>query len=190
MEPNIVRVIDAVWIALGILWWAGAATAKQNARTEPPMSRLVHLVIMVSAFAMLFYPPLRIGVLAMRWLPDTAVTGYTGLAITLAGAAFAIWARLYIGRNWSANVTIKQDHELVRGGPYAVVRHPIYSGLLLAVLGTAVALGEVRGLIAFVLALIGWRMKSLVEEKFMAEQFGDEYGKYKRKVKALIPFIF
>ncbi len=189
MEQSTARVIDGIWIALALLWWAGASTAKQNARTEPVLSRLVHLVIMIVAFAMLFYPPLRVGVFASRWLPDSAITGYAGLAITLGGAVFAIWARLYIGRNWSVNVTVKQDHELVRGGPYAVVRHPIYSGLLLAVLGTAVAFGEVRGLIAFVMALIGWRMKSLVEEKFMAEQFGAEYEKYRREVKALVPFV-
>ena len=173
----------------GILWLAAASTAKQDKRAEPAGSRMVHLAVMLAAFGLLFYPPLRTGFLRARWLPESPLTAYAGLAITLAKAFFAIWARLYIGRNWSANVTIKQDHELMRGGPYAAVRNPIYSGLLLAVFGTAVAFGEVRGLIAFALAMAGWRMKSLVEEKFMAEQFGAQVSKYKREVKALIPFV-
>ena len=178
-----------MWIGLAILWLAGASTAKRDKRAEPAGSRLGHLVLMILPLRCSFIQLLRVGVLADRWLPESPATAYAGLAITLGGAGFATWARLYIGRNWSAKVTIKQDHELVRGGPNAVVRHPIYSGLLMAVLGTAVAFGEVRGLVAFVLASIGWRMKSLVEEKFMMEQFGVEYEKYKREVKALIPFV-
>jgi protein-S-isoprenylcysteine O-methyltransferase Ste14 len=111
------------------------------------------------------------------------------LALTLAGAGFAIWARAYLGRNWSAIVTIKEDHRMVRSGPYALVRHPIYSGFLLALLGSALALGEVRGLVAVALAFLAWWFKSRLEEQFMEQRFGAEYAVYKRRVKALIPFV-
>ena len=93
-------------------------------------------------------------------------------------------------RNWSSNVTVKVNHELRRHGPYAFVRHPIYSGLLLGLFGTALAIGEMCDRSGFALAFIGWRTKSLVEERFMQEQFGDRYSLYKREVKALIPFVY
>jgi protein-S-isoprenylcysteine O-methyltransferase Ste14 len=98
--------------------------------------------------------------------------------------------RALLGSNWSATVTVKQHHELIRRGPYAIVRHPIYSGFLLGVLGTALALGEVRGLVALALAFAGWYLKARNEEQFLVEQFGDAYVGYRRNVKQLIPFVF
>jgi protein-S-isoprenylcysteine O-methyltransferase len=95
-----------------------------------------------------------------------------------------------LGSNWSARPTIKQDHTLVRSGPYRLVRHPIYTGILLALLGTAIYMGEIRALIGTVAALIAFKVKSLLEETFMTEQFGAEYTKYKQQVKALIPFVW
>jgi protein-S-isoprenylcysteine O-methyltransferase Ste14 len=101
----------------------------------------------------------------------------------------AVWARVFLGANWSATVTIKQDHEIIRNGPYALVRHPIYSGFLLGMLGTAIAIGEVRGLIAWGLAFLGWWLKLQTEERFLLEQFGTQYLKYRKETKALIPFV-
>jgi protein-S-isoprenylcysteine O-methyltransferase len=95
-----------------------------------------------------------------------------------------------LGGNWSASVTVKQDHRLVRRGPYTIVRHPIYTGLLLALLGTAVALGELRGLLGVVVAFAAWRAKSRMEEAFMRQEFGLEYATYQGEVKALVPFIY
>jgi protein-S-isoprenylcysteine O-methyltransferase Ste14 len=103
-------------------------------------------------------------------VPDTAAVGWIGAALTVAGIAFATWARFHIGRNWSGFVTVKEGHTLVRTGPYALVRHPIYTGLLLAVLSTAIVHGAVKGLIGFALLLIEWKRKSLVEERLMIEK--------------------
>ena len=102
----------------------------------------------------------------------------------------AIWARFVLGRNWSGTVTVKQDHELVRSGPYALVRHPIYSGLLLAFLGTAVARGDLAALLGVALAAATLHFKTATEESFMTEQFGAGYMEYKREVKSLIPFVW
>jgi protein-S-isoprenylcysteine O-methyltransferase len=139
---------------------------------------------------LLFTRKLSVGFLGWRFVRESSFIEYAGFAITVAGALLAVWARVYIGRNWSSNVTIKQNHELIQGGPYALVRHPIYSGLLLATLGTAITIGEVRGLIALPLSFAGWQMKSMVEERFMREQFGRQYVDYERRVRALIPFVY
>ena len=101
----------------------------------------------------------------------------------------AIWARVALGRNWSGTVTIKQYHQLIRTGPYSVVRHPIYSGLLLALLGTALAVGETRGLVALAGAFLMGIFKARTEERFMIEQFGSQYEDYRKRTKALVPFI-
>jgi protein-S-isoprenylcysteine O-methyltransferase Ste14 len=115
--------------------------------------------------------------------------GAVGLSVTMTGVAFSIRARLTLGRNWSGTVQVKENHELVRRGPYRIVRHPIYSGLLLAMLGTAIAFGGWLGYLGFAVVLFAWKQKSLTEERFMSEQFGDDYACYKAKVKALIPGV-
>jgi protein-S-isoprenylcysteine O-methyltransferase Ste14 len=114
---------------------------------------------------------------------------WTGLVLTALGIGFTIWARLWIGGNWSGTITIKEEHELIQNGPYAIVRHPIYSGFLMALLGTAIVQGEVRALLGFPLAVLGWGLKLRMEESFMTQQFGSAYLDYKRRVKALVPFV-
>jgi protein-S-isoprenylcysteine O-methyltransferase Ste14 len=114
---------------------------------------------------------------------------WTGLVITAMGIAFSVWARLWIGRNWSGTVTIKEQHELIQNGPYGLVRHPIYSGFLLAFLGTAITVGELHGLMGFPMVVLGWGLKARLEESFMTQQFGPAYLDYKRRVKSLVPFV-
>jgi protein-S-isoprenylcysteine O-methyltransferase Ste14 len=190
MAPDIWRWIESAWLLVGIYWLVAALWAKPAARRERLLTRGVHLAIMTLACVLLFSNSARVGVLGACLLPEFAGIGWAGLCLTVAGCAFAVWARTWLGRNWSATVTRKQDHELVRSGPFAVVRHPIYAGLLLAILGTALALGQVRGLVALALAFVGWFTKARTEEQFLVEQFGDRYLRYRCEVKQLIPFIF
>jgi len=178
MPAPVYGYIEWIWAAVGVVWLIGTLVSKQTARREPTSSRLLHMAIMVAVFALPFSARLHVGPLAWRFVPDSPVIAWTGLALTAAGCAFAIWARLLLGGNWSSSVTVKQDHRLIRRGPYAIVRHPIYSGFLLGLLGTALAL-----------ASIGWRMKSRREEAFMTAEFGAEYTRYQREVKALSPFV-
>ncbi len=110
-------------------------------------------------------------------------------ALTFAGIAFAIWARVWIAGNWSSDVTLKRDHELIVSGPYACVRHPIYTGILLALTGTTLAVGELRGLLAVVLACAAFWRKLGIEEAVMRRQFGEAYVRYAERVPALIPFV-
>jgi protein-S-isoprenylcysteine O-methyltransferase Ste14 len=109
--------------------------------------------------------------------------------IVVAGAAFTVWARITLGRNWSAEVTFKQDHELIESGPYALARHPIYTGLIVMALGTAINYGRAIGF-ALLLSLCGgtwWKARQ--EERVMSNHFPDAYAAYKTRVRAIIPFL-
>ena len=173
----------------GIIWLAGSLVSKRAVRRQTGSSRLVQIAIVTLGFGLVFSGRFAIGPLAWRFVPLSPPIAWAGLVLTGIGCAFAVWARLYLGRNWSGTVTVKENHELIRSGPYAIVRHPIYSGGLLALFGTALAVGELRGLIGVALTLVGWRMKLRLEEAFMAGQFGAAYTRYQREVKALIPFV-
>jgi protein-S-isoprenylcysteine O-methyltransferase Ste14 len=184
------QLIRWAWCAMFAVWLIGALTTKRAVRRYSRFSRIVETVVLIVAYVLIFDPNLNAGFLDARVVPATPPARILGVALTFAGLLFAIWARFRLGRNWSGAITIKQDHELIRTGPYRMVRHPIYSGLLLGLLGTAIAFGQVRDFIAVLLAAVAWRLKSLVEEQYMTEQFGDEYTNYKRDVKALVPFIW
>jgi protein-S-isoprenylcysteine O-methyltransferase len=190
MPFNVHQGIRGAWIAIGLIWLVSAFSTKRTARRQGLGTLLVHVCLLGLVFDLLFSDLFRRGFLRWRFVEDLGAIGWAGFAITVAGIAFAIWARLYIGRNWSGTVTVKQDHELVRNGPYSLVRHPIYSGLSLAILGTALAVGEVRGLLAFALLVFEFKRKSLLEERFMIEQFGAQYMQYRREVKSLVPFVW
>jgi protein-S-isoprenylcysteine O-methyltransferase Ste14 len=128
------------------------------------------------------------GVLTLRLWPRAFGVYLLGLALLVAGLGVAVWARAYLGRNWSGTVSVKEGHELIRTGPYAYVRHPIYTGLLAAVLGTAIASGTVRAALGFLIILAALARKLRAEEVFMRETFPDEYPRYSAEVPALIPF--
>jgi protein-S-isoprenylcysteine O-methyltransferase Ste14 len=114
----------------------------------------------------------------------------TGLLAVLMGVAFSVWARLMLGDNWSNRVTVKENHTLVRRGPYRIVRHPIYSGILLGMLGSALQRGGIRCFVGVLICGFSFWLKTQAEERFMVQSFGEEYLQYRRKVKALAPFLF
>jgi protein-S-isoprenylcysteine O-methyltransferase Ste14 len=178
-----------LWLAWLAYWMVAAANVKAVRRREPFATRFGHIALSVLAAALLAFPDRRLTWLDQRFLPPTMIAYWLGLIMLAVGIAFAVWARHDLGRNWSGTVTVKQDHELIRSGPYRLVRHPIYTGLLLAILGTAVAFGEWRGLLAFGLLTGSLLLKLRIEERFMGESFPDEYARYRAEVPALIPFI-
>lgn len=190
MHPPVRILIEILWGTAGVVWFVGSLTAKRTARAQSSSSRLLHISIGALAFIVGFTKPFAFAPLTQPFVPDSPAVAYTGVLLTLAGVGLAIWARVFLGGNWSGTVTVKEHHSLVKNGPYAIVRHPIYSGLLLALLGTAVAFRELRILIAAGLALVMYAMKVNMEEKFMIEEFGAEYQEYRRRVKALIPFVY
>ena len=195
MTPDLLALIyrwlfPALWMAWAFYWWLTSADVKETTRREPLLSRVLHLGPMLVAAAILWSPRLPVPGLNERFMPWAPWEYWAGVAVTLAGLAFAVWARRHIGRNWSAIVTLKQDHELVTSGPYALVRHPIYTGLLFGFLGSAIALGQWRGLLAVAIVYLALLRKYKLEERWMRERFGIAYDAYRARVKALVPFIF
>jgi protein-S-isoprenylcysteine O-methyltransferase Ste14 len=137
---------------------------------------------------LIIWPRLPVPWLSEALLPDVPARYWLALALVAAGLGFTVWARLHLGRNWSGTVTQKQGHELVRSGPYALVRHPIYTGLLAALLGSAIALGEPRGFLGVFIVLGAFWRKLRIEEGFMRELFPGQYARYMTEVPALVPF--
>ena len=184
-------VLNALWILFVAYWIWSARKVKGASRTEPAWSRLLKYWLPLVVAALLLEPGRLYGggVLGARFLPAAGWAAPLGMVMTLAGLLFACWARHVLGSNWSAVVQLKQDHELIERGPYRHVRHPIYTGLLLAFLGTAVALGEWRGLLALTIVAVSFWRKLRLEERWLGEQFGAPYADYMRRVKALIPGI-
>ena len=182
----------AMWSCWGVYWLVSAVGNKRIAKRESALSRLMHLGPLVVAFVLVASPRLSLSLLSQRFLPEAQwrVWFWLGALITAAGLLLAVWARVHLGRNWSASVTVKEQHEHITSGPYGLVRHPIYAGLLLGFLGTALAIGEWRGLLALFIVFASLWPKLRREERFMDEQFGDAYASYKRRVSALIPFVF
>lgn len=182
--------LTALWMVWAAYWWTQSRRVKSTARRESSLSRWLHIGPLMTAALLLWAPSLPLSFLEDRWLPVSAWQLLAGAALTVAGLGFTVWARRHLGRNWSVMVTIKQDHELVTSGPYAWVRHPIYTGLLLAFAGSALALGEWRGVLALALATWALGRKLRLEERWLREQFGPVYQAYSERVAALLPFVY
>jgi protein-S-isoprenylcysteine O-methyltransferase Ste14 len=183
------KLIGILWAAWAIYWFVAASRVKQNRREESALSRAGHIVPLGIAAWLLWTPALPHNFLGARFLPAAPATYWAGVFIVAFGLLFAIWARNVLGRNWSGIVTLKQDHELIRTGPYRYVRHPIYTGLLIAFAGSAIARGEWRGLLALAIVFAALWRKLKLEERWMVETFGDAYLRYRAEVRALIPFV-
>lgn len=180
-------IIRGAWLVLVFYWLAVSITKKAARKRQPSAERIAHVIYMAIASIFLWKEDPRFGPLNNSFLPDTLFKAWVGAAITVLGVAFAIWARWHIGRNWSAEVTIKKDHKLIRTGPYAHIRHPIYTGLLLAALGTAIAIGEYRALVSLVLLTAGFIFKAKREENFLAGEFGPAFEEHKLHTGFFLP---
>jgi protein-S-isoprenylcysteine O-methyltransferase Ste14 len=178
-----------LWLAWLAYWIIAARNVKPTRRRESLTSRLMTIIPTALAAMLLALRAQKQTWLHARFLPQTMASYWLGLLMVVLGLAFAVWARAYLGRNWSGTVTVKEDHELIRTGPYGIVRHPIYTGLLFAILGTATAFGEWRGLLAFGFLTVAFVFKLRREERFMSESFPNEYRRYRAEVPALIPFF-
>lgn len=179
----------AMWVGYLAYWWGMSTNVKETERQESAASRLVRLVSIVCAAVLLWLPRAPLRLLNERFLPLGVWCFWSGAALTAGGMLFSVWARRYLGKNWSQAVTLKEGHELITSGPYALVRHPIYTGLLLAFVGCAVARGEWRGLLAVALVFGALWRKLRLEETWMRVQFGEPYEAYSRQVAALVPYI-
>lgn len=182
--------LAVIWTVFGILWVLPGLFGKRTIQRQAGGQRILQLALLAGAYVLLVNPSLGWDLLNRRVVPEGRATTVAGYGLLAAGMLFAGWARVFLGGNWSANVTLKQDHTLVRSGPYRFVRHPIYTGLLAAMLGTAVVFGALRCFVGVIVAAIAWKLKSIHEEAFMVQQFGQQYQRYRMEVKGLVPYIW
>jgi protein-S-isoprenylcysteine O-methyltransferase Ste14 len=191
MIPFIEHWVSIFWLAFTILWVAAAFTSKRSVQVQSGGSRLLQAGLVVIGVALIFNFGnwLERGWLAVRVVPESTPVVVGGAILTVVGMFFSVWARLTLGRNWSGLVTIKQDHELIQRGPYNIVRHPIYTGMLVGMLGTAFIYGIARCFVGVPLVGLAFWLKMQIEERFMVQQFGARYVHYRQQVRALIPFV-
>ena len=179
--------IECCWIAWVVYWVAMAFTTKPTVERRGFIGyRLVAGILIVGLVAAgrLFHVSSQ----SQLWQTMLAL-GLVTDCIVVAGAAFTVWARITLGRNWSAEVTFKQDHELIESGPYALARHPIYTGLIVMALGTAINYGRAIGFGLLVALCGGLWWKARQEERMMSRHFPGAYAEYKTRVRAIIPFV-
>jgi protein-S-isoprenylcysteine O-methyltransferase Ste14 len=189
MKTFFQAIIPALWLSWLAFWALAARKTKETARQESTRSRLLHHLPLIAGGVVLASSHMLGPAMEARFHAHTFDWFLIGLALVVAGLAFSVAARIWLGRNWSGTVTLKKDHELIQSGPYSLVRHPIYTGLLLALMGTTIVIGRWRALAALPLLLAGIVYKINVEERFMRAQFGDAHARYRAKVKALVPFV-
>lgn len=181
---HVVEVVFAVgWAVFWVGWLAAAFFMK---RERIPWSHELRIRVVVLVLAIIL---IRVGVFRGHSLNTDPARAALGLVLFVSGLGFAIWARVNIGRNWGTPMSRKDEPELVSTGPYRLVRHPIYSGILVAGIGTAVALSW-WWLIIVALAGVYFVYSATVEERYLTEQFPDAYPVYRRSTKMLVPFVF
>jgi protein-S-isoprenylcysteine O-methyltransferase Ste14 len=173
---------------VGIAFWILSAFSVKRTREQQPLPHRLFYFVLTAAAAILLNGSARITNWNRAVLPHTVVTGIPGDFLLFLGLFVAIWARITLGGNWSARVTLKENHELVQRGPYRVVRHPIYSGLLLMILATAILIGQVGGFVVLAFCSCGLWVKLRWEEALLIKHF-PEYSEYMRRTTALVPFV-
>ena len=174
-------IATGVWGVWWVVWFVTSFTAKKKVSQKRDASQILSIIFLVAAFSMMFN--------GNRGAQTSTVAGVTGLIVMGVSILFCIRARFELGRNWSGTIAVKQDHELVIRGPYRIVRHPIYTGLLGGFIGMAIIVGGWLAWLSVIAGLIAFLIRIPQEEKLMIELFGDRYLQYKNRTKTLIPFV-
>jgi protein-S-isoprenylcysteine O-methyltransferase Ste14 len=188
MKSQFTAVAYLSWLALCLVWLPGYFKSKRVSRAPNLALQIPNSILLMVGFVLLFT---QIHPLSLQITPRNAFFGIIGVVLDLAGVGFAIWARLVLGTNWSGIVaTTKQGHELIQTGPYAIVRHPIYAGMVLAAAGTALTMGTLASYAGFAALLVALMIRVSIEEKLMGEQFGETHEEYRRQTSKLVPFVW
>ena len=175
------------WAAWAILWAAMAFFSKSNKRRESPGQRLQHVIPAMLGFLLLFREGVGSPWFTRAIFPDDPVLMLVCVALTMLGLLFSVWARLALGSNWSGTVTIKANHQLIRRGPYRFIRHPIYTGMLTALLTTAITQRLVSGVLGFAVVYFALYRKAQREESFLSQEFGDAFAEHQRHTGMFLP---
>ena len=179
--------VELPWTIFVIYWIVGAIKTRATRESESAASRTAILLIEIAGYGLIFSDSAGIGFLGTRFMPRTWATAILGVVLTWSGIGLAIWARYHLAEYWSARITIKEDHQLIRTGPYTHLRHPIYSGLVLATIGSALVIDKWRCVLGVCLVLIGYCFKAMKEETMLSRQFGDAFREHREHTGFLIP---
>lgn len=177
--------VSWIWSVLMLVWLAMWFSMKRAKKLETPWERVQHIVPVLAAFWLLFGNAW--GILGERLFPETPGVSWAGVLVTALGVGIGVWARLSLGANWSGMVVLKKDHELVRRGLYRWIRHPIYTGILVAFLGTELIQGHGRGLLGFVILWLSFYFKARREENFLRQEFGEGFEEHARHTGMFLP---
>lgn len=182
-----VRIIIGFWIAFYLFWLFSAIGVKKSVRGTDAWRRGIPLRLLLVLVVIVVARLLRI---RHVWVPTRSVAmGIAGLVVCIVGLGLAVWARRHLGRNWGVPMSLKQGHELVTTGPYRVIRHPIYTGILTAMLGSSLVAGGIW-LVLFVVAAAFFVYSAKTEERLMMQQFPETYPEYKKRTYTLVPFVW
>ena len=182
-------IIRVCWIIFIVVWLLGAISTKRTIYRETSGERARYWLVLVIGYFLVIksnsLPP------PFDWLvvPHTTPSAWIGAFLCISGLLFAVWARVILGGNWSGVITLKEGHELIERGPYRVVRHPIYTGILAMFVGTAIGIGYFGGFLGLLLVFVSFWLKLKREEDLMLKHFPDKYAAYQRRVKRIIPFL-
>jgi len=188
-QMSVSGMLVVLWVVFYTYWMIAAVGVKKNVRTEGRTERLgIRVLLLGLIFLILRMPAVRQSIRHFQNTHFGPAAEVVGFVLCLSGFAFAIWARINLGRNWGQPMTLKQGHELVTTGPYRFVRHPIYTGILLAMLGSAII--RPFWIVAFVCLTAYFIYSARTEERIMSSQFPGEYTEYKKRTKMLVPLIW
>ncbi len=183
------QIISGCWILFAAVWLIAAWWTKASIYREKKSQRLRYSILLVVAYVILVNGGRLPFPMNLRIIPGEDSINFAGILLCVTGLLFSFWARLTLGTNWSGTITLKKEHELIQRGPYRIVRHPIYTGLLAMLIGTVLVLGRVAGLISLVLAFLSFWIKLRDEEELMLKQFPEKYRAYRDRTKQIIPFL-
>ena len=180
--------IFGCWLIFFFYWVANASNVKQNIEKRVSFKYILLLSLVVAAvFIAMLYE--KTFLQFSLWQTSSRLGAITDLVV-LIGLIIAVWARATLGRNWSGHITFKKGHRLIKHGPYSFVRHPIYTGMIIMLIGTALYIGQVYAFVLLAAMFVGFIGKYRLEEELMLKHFSKEYKAYKKRVKAIVPYIF
>jgi protein-S-isoprenylcysteine O-methyltransferase Ste14 len=183
-------VVNGCWLAFALFWLVAALRTKKTVYSETFGQRFAVQIVIAAGLIILVNAPREPYPLSAYFIPQNATVAFLSAAVCVCGLAFTLWARLTLGENWSARVTLKADHELIQRGPYSLVRHPIYTGLFAMALGSVLLIGRVGSLVGYLFFIVGFVVKAGREEALMMQQFPEQYADYRRRTRRVVPFIW
>jgi protein-S-isoprenylcysteine O-methyltransferase Ste14 len=190
MDSLAKNILTICWGVFFVTWAVAAIFTKRTVYHESRSQRLRYVVPVIMGWFFVFRAyrlPYPFNVLV---IPRTDGVLVVATILCVCGLAICLWARAILGRNWSGTVTLKEGHELIVRGPYKLVRHPIYTGILAMIIATVILQGRIGGIIGLVLVFVSFLIKLSEEEQVMLKQFPDEYAAYRQRTPRIIPFMF